>query len=373
MELEKAFKKLIITDPFYGLFCLNLPKRISTDVETLCVEPVGVNVGMCINPNFWKTLSDLEQIAVLKHEIGHIMFQHMFMSKSFSCHELFNISADLEVNSYIEHLPSGALLPKLFNLEPKLGTKVYYEKLKEQGAGQETSGQGSIDDHSKWKAFEECSDAYKQLISNTINASIKRVAEDVVKGRGTVPAEFSEIVQKLTEKRPEIFNWRAYFRRLLGSVYDINIRLTRRKPSKRFEGSAGVKHKKKVSILIAVDTSGSISTRELQEFFAEIHHIYKAGARITILECDAQINKVVEYNGTKIPEIVGRGGTSFDPPMEYYVKHRKEYASLIYFTDGECSLPKLRPTGVIWVITSNGMHQDYFGKTIFIPKDINNG
>lgn len=61
--------------------------------------------------------------------------------------------------------------------------------------------------------------------------------------------------------------------------------------------------------------------------------------------------------------------TDFNPPVEYYVKHKKEYASLIYFTDGECSLPHRRPSGMVWVITSSGMHQDYPGKTIYIPKD----
>ena len=61
--------------------------------------------------------------------------------------------------------------------------------------------------------------------------------------------------------------------------------------------------------------------------------------------------------------------TEFDPPVDYYVKHKKEYASLIYFTDGECSLPEKHPSGMVWVITSNGYHQEYPGKTIYIPKE----
>jgi predicted metal-dependent peptidase len=150
----------------------------------------------------------------------------------------------------------------------------------------------------------------------------------------------------------------------------VNIKSTRRKQSKRFEGAAGIQHRKKVSILVAVDTSGSVSSKELQDFFSEIEYIYKAGARITILECDTRINKVVEYDGKHIPEIVGRGGTDFNPPVEWYIKHKKDYASLIYFTDGECSLPKKNPSGMVWVITSNGYRQEYPGKTIYIPQEI---
>ena len=37
----------------------------------------------------------------------------------------------------------------------------------------------------------------------------------------------TELIEKLREKKPEIFNWKAYFRRILGTIYDINIKSTR--------------------------------------------------------------------------------------------------------------------------------------------------
>jgi predicted metal-dependent peptidase len=190
--------------------------------------------------------------------------------------------------------------------------------------------------------------------------------------RGTIPGEFVEMIEKLRKKRPEVFNWKAYFRRMLGSIYDVNVRSTRRKQSKRFEDAAGIQHKKKVSILVAIDTSGSVSNKELQEFFSEIDYVYKAGARVTIIECDTQINAITEYDGKKIPEIKGRGGTDFNPPVNYYHDHRKEYASLIYFTDGEAPMPAKNPTGMVWVISSLGRHQDFPGKTVYIPKETTN-
>lgn len=310
------------------------------------------------------------------------------------------VNITMEVNSYIENLPHGAVLASSFGLDSCQGTKYYYSELSRQqkqnaqnpqkpcnggGGGEEGDNNGNssnstgypegmggfkgIDTHDTWKSFKDLPEATKQLIANNINTIVKATADQVERGRGTIPANLQEIIEKLREKKPEIFNWKAYFRRMLGSIYDVNIRSTRRKESKRFEGAAGVQHKKKVSILVAVDTSGSVSTKELQDFFNEIEYIYKAGARVTILECDTQINKVVEYDGKMIPDIIGRGGTSFDPPVEYYIKHKKEYASLIYFTDGEAPLPTKHPAGMVWVITSNGSSQDFPGKTIYIPKD----
>lgn len=94
MELEKAFKRLLIKQPFYGLFCLSLPKREAKSIPTLAVAKNGINCELLINPDFWAEHTDDEQIALLTHELSHIAFQHMFMSDSFLNHELFNISAD---------------------------------------------------------------------------------------------------------------------------------------------------------------------------------------------------------------------------------------------------------------------------------------
>lgn len=63
--------------------------------------------------------------------------------------------------------------------------------------------------------------------------------------------------------------------------------------------------------------------------------------------------------------------TDFNPPVDYYLKHKKEFASLIYFTDGYADLPQRNPSGMVWVISSNGCHQDFPGKAIYIPEDNN--
>lgn len=439
MEIEKAFKRLLVKNPFYGLFCLSLPKVVTTDVDTLCVTKKGINCQLNINPDFWAQHTDDEQIALLTHELGHICLQHMFLSDSFPDPTMFNVSADAEVNSYIENLPSNAVTAKFLgnklgiHIENGLGTKKYYEILNNYQQQQQhkassptqpcNGGQGGqpsldsspseaaqdkeekkqdsqkpeqqpeeeqpkgqlekenkqypdslkdfkpVDDHSTWKDFKNIPEANKQLIVNNINSILKNTAEQVQKMRGTIPGELSGIIEKLQEKRPEVFNWKAYFRRMLGSIYDVNIKLTRRKESKRFSGNAGVQHKKKVSILVAIDTSGSVSPKELQEFLSEIHYVYKAGARVTILQCDTRITSIKEYDGNNVIEIKGRGGTDFNPPVDYYDKHRNDYASLIFFTDGEAPLPRKKPAGMVWVISSCGYHQDYYGKVIYIPKD----
>ena len=121
---------------------------------------------------------------------------------------------------------------------------------------------------------------------------------------------------------------------------------------------------------MAVDTSGSVNDNELSDFFSEITYIYKAGARITILECDARISANYEYTGKWTGKVHGRGGTDFQPVIDYYRKNIKDYAALVYFTDGMCSIPNNVPRDTIWVITSAGDHKkEYPGRALFIPKN----
>ena len=387
MKIERCYKKMLIEKPFYGLFLLGLSKVIDRSVDTACVRKRGINCELVINPDYWDSQDDTQQFNLLCHETLHIIFQHMFLWDSFPNKKVLGLATDCEVNSYLNNLDNSWVTHSIWDLPIKQGTKFYYEEIIKQvshqqqqqsGEGDSGDSHGNNDempqtkvDHSQWgKDFHECSDAEKQLIQNQINNQIKTAAEQTIKMRGTIPAELQEIVNELLKPKPRIFDWKAYFRRMLGSIYDINIKKTRRKESVRFPGSAGIKHKKKVSILVAVDTSGSVSNEELEDFFSEITYIYKVGARITILECDARISANYEYTGKWNGKVHGRGGTDFQPVIDYYRNNKKDYAALVYFTDGECCIPENVPVDTIWVITSEGDHnKEYPGRTLFIPNN----
>ena len=109
MHIAKAGKTLMIREPFYGLFLSSLNKIITDSVSTLAVGLDGINTNLYINENFWNSLTDTEQIAVLKHELIHICFFHLTLRSSFANNELFNIAADLEVNQLITELPEGCV------------------------------------------------------------------------------------------------------------------------------------------------------------------------------------------------------------------------------------------------------------------------
>ena len=372
MDLSAACKRLLIRSPFYGLFLLGLNKYYGNRCQTACVCRNGINTELCVNEEFWNKLDDETQLAVLCHELGHIIFKHITMSEYFGNKNHFNIAADCNVNSYIPELQKDPwVYPAAYSFPNQQGTKWYYENIPQQeNEPQFGNEQSSIGSHETWKDFQDLSDAEKELVENQIDYQAKSVAEQVQKMAGSIPGQFKGYIDSLFIQKPPIFNWRAYFRRLIGNVRSEEIKKTRRKESCRFPGSAGIKKDKKTEIMVAIDTSGSVSDSELQDFFSEINNIYRAGAIIKIVEFDHAIQREYYYEGRWDGSISGRGGTSFYEPIALYSEHRRDFQMLVMFTDGYASIDNLKPQGpVVWVITSDGSKQDYPGKTIYIPKD----
>lgn len=373
MDLIKACKQLVIKDPFYGLFLLSLNKFFTKDTDTACVARRGINYELWVNPDFWATLTDDEQLGLIKHELMHIAFKHLIMGESFSDAELFNIATDAEVNQYIDVIPEGGVdyrkLDETTPPPPKAGSKYYYEFLLARQKKQQMPPMPSPTNHDHWKDFQGLSEAEKTLISNQTDHIVKQVAAQVMKSRGTVPAELQEYVDSLFKVNPPVFNWKAYFRRLIGFAIDVFIKKCHRKVSKRFDGAAGIKMKHKHDILVAIDTSGSVSTQELKDFISEIYHIYKAGAGVDVIECDAQIHRIYPFKGTFDGKFTGRGSTDFKPVIDYYNQSRKQYSTLVFFTDGYAPTDTFKVMKqMIWVITSNGNRNNrYPGYALFIP------
>ena len=375
MDLDRAVKTLLIREPFYGLFLLNLNRYYGDKCDTACVCRNGINTELCVNKKFWDTLSDDEQLGVLKHELSHILFKHITSSEYFGDHDKFNKAADCEVNSYIPVLQKDPYCyPAHWNLENNKGTKFYYENLPDepnQPQGNSGNSYDPNDSHESWKDFQDLSDTEKQLIENQIDYQAKNTAETCQKMIGSVPGELKEYLDSLFKIKPQVFNWKAYFRRVIGNLIISELYLTRMRPSRRFPDSRGVRFKRKPHVLVGVDTSGSVSNEELEDFFSEIYYLWKSGVKVTIAQMDTKIEHIEEYNGKFNKEIYGRGGTEFTDLINYYNERKKDFSTLVIFTDGYVSLNLPPFRNGVWVITKNGQHQDYPGTTIYIPNNAN--
>jgi len=371
-EVTKFSKNLMLKEPFYGLFLISLNKELTTSIPTACVTPDNINIKLCINPDFWSSLDENTKLGVLKHELLHIAFFHLQHFDRFPNKKLYNVAADLEINPYIQAEYKGEKwdglefeegIYKPLNLLPKQGTKYYYDKLQDEldnnpnGDFADFMNGMEIDIHELWEAMEGMSEAERKLIGKQVDHQLKEIANQLekrAKDRGLVPSEMKDYIDSLFEVQEPVLDWKAYLRRFSNTSNKIFTKKTRRKPNKRFYGNPALKIKLKKSTLVAIDTSGSVSNSELAEFFNEIYHIYKTGTKVTVVECDADIQRVYEYKGSlEDLSVQGRGGTSFEPVMQYLVEHRNEFDNLIYLTDGECSSPATKPLKpILWVHSS---------------------
>ena len=377
-ELSSIIKTIMLEQPFYGLFLMNVNKEFIKRIPTAAVTMEGINYKLLINPDFWDSLSDKHKQGLILHEAKHMVFGHLLLRDDFANHKLANVAMDCELNQYIDSdlLPDGAILPEGLeeelgiSLERKAGTHYYYNAIqqeleKQQGQGNPdkacNGGEGgqnlpdTLDDHSEWDNIaENMSEAERKLVEKQAEHLIKQAAEETLKSHGTLPGKISEIYKRITTLEKAKFNWKAYLRQFVNGSIRSTMKTSRKKINRRLEKQQvpGKKYLRKVNMLVGIDTSGSVSNDELNEFMNEIHHIYKNGAEVTIAQCDTQINSIDKFNPKMDIEMKGRGGTSFDPVIEYYNKNRNKHTCLVYFTDGEAYCD-VKPQGkMLWVMSS---------------------
>lgn len=418
-SLSKATKDLMLKEPYYGIFLIMLNKFWSKRVPTAGVSKMGINYQLEINEEFWDKLPELHKLGILKHELLHIAFGHLSMFFKFSDKKRANVAMDMELNQYIEKgwLPGDemtadqfqqlvdsvkekvkqgledgtmtqeqaeaeyeAIPPRGVLIEDyadkgwdiKAGSRYYYDKLKEAQDEKDQNGtsgnphldklldsiqKGDTPDHSTWEEFDNLSEAEQKLLDKQVQKLLSDAKEQTIKKRGTVPGEIEGLIE-IDEIVPPKFDWRGYIRRFTGVSTRVFTKKVRRKENRRFSDNPGLKIKMKQHMLLAIDTSGSVSDSELAEFMNEMHHIYKAGVDITVIQCDTQIKSIEPYRGELDLKVQGRGGTEFDPVIEYFNENNKLYTSLVYFTDGECSASVLPKGPTLWVLSEQSSMND---------------
>jgi predicted metal-dependent peptidase len=424
-EISRCTVDLIRNEPFFGHILGGMQRHFTESVDTLAVGLRGDAIQLMVNPHFLlKELTKGEnRIAVLKHEVLHIVFKHVFRNKTLS-HDpmLWNLAADLVVNQYVApyHLPEGAILLSTFpdlGLMPGDTADNYYAALKKlhdenerlekkpksskQGGGKSDSNSPlssktleeilaghAPSDHTYWadsnspdvdgeKTGEKISGMVRDAIEQTSEEQILKAYERSKYGKGPagkVPNWLERYIDDILESRKPKLNWRNTIRMFAASSRRSQMIVTSQRESKRFEAldgmppNPGLKLRRFQNMAVAIDTSGSINEEVISSFFAEIHGMYKQGASITVVECDADIRRSYPYVG-KIPSFVkGGGGTSFEPVMQWLKLKDHRFDGCVYLTDGFAKAPETKPPcKLLWVVTGGpGGDHLKFGRQIVI-------
>jgi predicted metal-dependent peptidase len=122
------------------------------------------------------------------------------------------------------------------------------------------------------------------------------------------------------------------------------------------------------NIVIAVDTSGSVSDADFLQFISDTHFILKTmkPEKITFIQFDTKISSIDEVKSVKELEKLkfkGRGGTCVRALVNWAEENKPQL--LLVFTDGYFrNTGAMTKTDTVWVIHNNKQFKAPFGKTI---------
>ena len=412
-DLEYAIIRLVRSEPFYGSVLLGMTRslgpaaKVGTDTAGVMIrQDTTVHLRVC--DEFFGSLSNDEQEGLLIHECLHIMHMHLLRRDDMPLAKLANIGMDLAINQYIDRkrLPAcGCFIDsppfKQLRLEPDKIADYYYNKLKQQHDKFKQELQDMLDDgrlklldDHDWDSPDEGGGAgsgeVPEIIKEAALRSLLNDARQQAKATsswGTLPAGLQRLINDFLAPKVD---WRQELRRFVGDRVRVAMTGTRKRPNRRYRWKQpGKKPVRSALVLVAVDTSGSISEKDLEQFFAEINAIHGSGkVSVVVADVDADVHRVWEYDRRSASErcFEGGGGTDYKILWErlaqgksYHKLFGQKFDGIVYLQDGmPCRWPdasdhKGLPT--LWVSTTDidGAARSGFGKNIRIEVDNGRG
>lgn len=167
---------------------------------------------------------------------------------------------------------------------------------------------------------------------------------------GSLAGAFAEKLKASTKAK---INWRNVFSGFRASILSSKRKLTRMRPNRRtgFENMGSIR-RFDTRLLVAIDVSGSISSQSLSYFYGVVNSAFRYGFEsIDVVQFDCGVRVVQSLKKVMRETMaVGRGGTSFQEPIEYAAAN--DYDGLLILTDGyapEPVIPDHMRCKIIWV------------------------
>lgn len=370
LNIIKAKNQVALTEAFYSVFLLGLELEIRNDIPSYGTDgrKIYINPSSPIIQNW--TVD--HHIFAFMHECLHIMTGDMWFWRELGLdHKLGNMAADYYNNLQLFHEhkipPPFVLLDNKYEGWSKV--EIYKDLQKNGGPG----GNGNNKKPNPFGDDVIPSNSDDPQLKADIAVRIKQAA-NVAKQMGQgIPQWAQDIITEIS--KPKV-DWR---KRLFNMMSTTNTRddYSYRRHNRRYiphhiiapslwnlDNTMG-------TVVCSVDTSGSISTEELNQIWGEIVSIITLcrPTTIHILDIDSEVRHHRTLRGDELLPaqitVHGRGGTDFRPAFDYIDNKQLRPTVHIYLTDLEGEFPSKKynfPT--IWVSTTKKSAP--FGETIHI-------
>ena len=367
-KVSKAKALLILDHPFFGTAVSRRPIKYGIEVSTAGMTATG---QMLLNPAWVEPLTVKEIMFLLAHEAMHYMLAHALRRKHRN-HNAWNVACDKVINDTLidagvgDFIDGGVTLTEGRNYASE---ELYDENDDDIGDGGIGYDVGDIVDENGQPLDES------QIHQLEVQAKIDTIqSAKVAKQSGKLPASIERIVDEMVTV---ITPWHEKLERYMTSKVKDGYSWSR--PNRRFVGQGmylpGYDYTPRMGeLVLAVDTSGSLSSEELAYFNAHINRILETclPEKVTVIYCDYDIGGTQEYTPDDLPIVlkpVGGGGTSFKPVFEWLLTYEGEVECLIYFTDGWGDQDELEEPAVdtVWLTTEREKFP--FGEVIKFDKE----
>ena len=402
-RLKKAKIDLMRTDKFALLSGLMMVGNTYVDenIPTACTNGRDDYYGV----EFIKKLTDKELRFVVAHETGHKMFRHMTTWEKLVKLDsgLANQAMDHVVNLLLKEIdptedliampvhkdgplkghPMGLADPQFKGMH----TKQVFDILRKQeegesggdgegegesgsgeakgrGEGRGNGGHGGFDEHDH-ESGKGLTPKEQQELERDIDQAIRQGVIAASRSRNANGAGNALLtVEELL--RPKV-DWRAVLREFVKLQCAGRDTSSWRRPNRRLLGEdiymPSMSSEKVESLVLAIDTSGSIGTKELTAVLSEVQGIAEEvkPEAVHVLYWDTAVVSHEEYQGGAVAMItqstrpVGGGGTAPSCVPRFLKDKGIKPECVIVFTDGEVGNDWGNdwPAPTLWLIKNN--------------------
>jgi predicted metal-dependent peptidase len=290
---------------------------------------------------------------------------------------LWQLATDYAINNMLHKnklkIPKGANFKKEYK---NMYSEEIYELLKEEFS--EQNGKSSYDDIKNLESFIKDSGGNSSIFKNIKNIENDKIedewdyassiAKEVANKKSLTPLGLERFAKKV---KANDIDWKFELYNAINRHMRNNYAFMPPNKKHIYRGVALPSlTSDTLSLIVAIDTSGSIREDILGAFIEEFKSIMQnfPAVSIELLIADAKVHSHHSFMGGEEMDfpLKGGGGTDYRPTFEYIDANIPMSSMLLYFTDGEGIFPRIPPAyEVLWALSQNKTRIP-FGRSIVI-------
>ena len=372
--LTKAKSQLTTKYPYFGMLASKLKHEANDKVKTYASN----GVRFLYNEEFIQNCTKEELFFILTNCVMHHILSHQ-QRKLKRKGYLWQLATDYAINNLL--FKNGLKIPEGVNFDKKfkdMYAEEIYDVLKKEliESGIDSFDEENIQNHNEKKS-KDLTKSFRQVKNIKDNLDEKdeeqweysaTLAKEVAMRKSLMPLGFERLAKKVVAQN---IDWKFELYNAINRHMRNNYAFMPPNKKHLYRSFALPSlTSDTLSLIVAIDTSGSIQEDILGAFIEEFKSIMQnfPSVNIELLIADAKVHAHYSFKGADEINFAlkGGGGTDYRPVFDYIDANFPMASMLLYFTDGDGIFPRIPPSyEVLWAL-SNKKDRIPFGRSLVI-------